>query len=146
MANETNEKATVREMFEEVINKAHLDRIGEFFHADFVDHGPGGDLVGIPAFTAVVEAWRNAVPDVRCEVRNLIQEGDLLAWTVHTTGTHTGDGLGFPATGKRFETVSANLVRMRDGKAVEHWSEQGMLPLLQQLGILPAMEPPQTVA
>lgn len=61
------------------------------------------------------------------------------SWTVRTTGTHTGDGLGFPATNKSFETVSANLGRIRDGQAVEHWSEQGMFPMLMQLGVLPPM-------
>ena len=78
------------------------------------------------------------LPDVRCEVRNLFAEGDLVGWTVHTTGTHTGDGLGFPATGKSFETVSANIGRFRDGQAVEHWAEQGMFPMLVQIGMLPA--------
>ncbi|MEA3216933.1 MAG: SnoaL-like polyketide cyclase [Acidimicrobiia bacterium] len=43
---------------------------------------------------------------------------------VRTVDTHTGDGLGFPVTGKRFETVSANIARLRDGKVLEHWSEQ----------------------
>ena len=63
--------------------------------------------------------------------------GDMVGWLVHTTGTHTGDGLGFPATGKRFETVSANIGRIRDGKAAEHWAEQGMFPMLMQLGVIP---------
>ena len=82
--------------------------------------------------------WRDAVPDVHCEVDNIIADGDNAAWLVHTTGTHTGDGLGFPATGKSFETVSANIGRFRNGQAVEHWAEQGMMPMLIQLGVLPA--------
>jgi predicted ester cyclase len=135
-------KTLVRNMFEEVINQGRVDRIGEYFAPDFVDHGPLGDIQGLEAFRALVLAWRGAFPDVHCEVRNLIQEGDLVAWTVHTTGTHTGDGMGFPATGRRIETVSANIGRERDGKAVEHWSEQGMLATLQQLGIIPAMPMP----
>src|SRR4051794_26694071 len=67
-----------------------------------------------------------------CEISHVIQDGDLVAWLVQTTGTHTGDGLCFPATGKRFETVSANFGRFEGGVAVEHWSEQGMLPMLLQ--------------
>jgi hypothetical protein len=58
---------------------------------------------------------------------------------VRTTGTHTGDGLGFPATGKSFETVSANLGRFEGGLAAEHWSEQGLFPMLVQLGVMPSM-------
>lgn len=135
-------KALIRSMFDEVINQGRLDKVEEYFAPDYVDHGPLGDVPGIEGFKAVVSAWLGAFPDVHCEVRNLIQEGDLVAWTVHTTGTHTGDGLGFPATGRRIETVSANVGRVRDGKAVEHWAEQGMLATLQQLGIIPEMPMP----
>ena len=130
--------ATLRRMFDEIINQGHLEVADELFAADFVDHGPMGDLQGREAFVGLVAQWRSAVPDVHCELENIFAEGDLAGWLVHTTGTHTGDGLGFPATGKRFETVSANIGRFRDGIAAEHWSEQGMLPMLVQLGVLPA--------
>jgi predicted ester cyclase len=136
-------KQLVRGMFEEVINQGRVDAVETYFETDFVDHGPLGDVRGIQAFKDLVTAWRGAFPDVHCEVRNLIQEGDLLAWTVHTTGTHTGDGMGFPATGRRIDTVSANLGRVGpNGKAAEHWAEQGMLATLQQIGIIPPMPMP----
>jgi len=64
-----------------------------------------------------------------------------VGWLVYTTGTHTGEGLGFPATGKRFETVSANIGVPRGGMAAEHWAEQGMFPMLLQLGVLPVPAP-----
>ena len=96
-----------------------------------------GDMTGRETFKQLVAQWRGAVPDVHCEVSNVIVDGDDVAWLVTTTGTHTGDSLGFPATGKSFHTVSANIGRLRDGLAVEHWSEQGMFPMLAQVGILP---------
>jgi len=130
-------KALLERMFEEVINKGNLDVADELFHPDYVDHGPMGDMAGVDTFKQLVAAWRDAVPDVHCEVSDVVQNGDMVGWLVHTTGTHTGDGLGFPATGKSFETVSANMGRLRDGQAVEHWSEQGMFPMLMQLGMIP---------
>lgn len=130
-------KAFLDGMFEEVINRGNLDAADEFFHDEYVDHGPMGDLAGVETFKQLVAQWRSAVPDVHCEVSHVIEDGDMLAWLVTTTGTHTGDGLGFPATGKSFTTVSANLGRLRDGKAVEHWAEQGMFPMLVQLGLIP---------
>jgi predicted ester cyclase len=96
-----------------------------------------GDIAGRESFKRLVGQWRSAVPDVHCAIDHVIVDGDLCAWLVRTTGTHSGDALGFPATGKRFETVSANLGRFRNGRAVEHWSEQGMFPMLVQLGVLP---------
>lgn len=130
-------KATVERMFDQIINDGNIDLVDEFFADDYVDHGPTGDISGREAFKGLVTQWRAAVPDVHCTVENIVVEGDNIAWLVRTTGTHTGDGLGFPGTGKRFETVSANLGRFRDGKAVEHWSEQGLLPMLVQVGIVP---------
>ena len=134
-------KAMLERIFDEIINKGDLDAADELFAADYVDHGPMGDVEGREAFKAIVTQWRSAVPDVHCTLENVIVDGDMAGWLVRTTGTHTGDGLGFPATGKRFETVSANLGRLRDGQAVEHWSEQGMLPMMMQLGLIPAPVP-----
>jgi steroid delta-isomerase-like uncharacterized protein len=130
-------KTLLQRIFDEIINEGRLDAVDELFAEDFVDHGPMGDIHGREEFKSLVAQWRSAVPDVHCVVENVVTDGELAGWLVRTTGTHTGDGLGFPATGKPFETVSANLGRLRDGRAVEHWSEQGMLPMLAQIGALP---------
>jgi ketosteroid isomerase-like protein/predicted ester cyclase len=124
-------------MFDELINAGRLELADELFAEDYVDHGPMGDMAGRDTFKQMVAQWRDAVPDVHCDVDTVIAQGDLCAWLVRTTGTHTGDGLGFPATGRRFETVSANIGRFRDGRAVEHWAEQGMFPMLTQIGVIP---------
>jgi ketosteroid isomerase-like protein/predicted ester cyclase len=131
-------EAFLRRMFDEIINQGRLEVADEMFAEDYVDHGPMGDIVGREGFKQLVAQWRGAVPDVHCEIDTVIAHGDLCAWLVRTTGTHTGDGLGFPATGRRFETVSANVGLLRDGRAAEHWAEQGMFPMLVQLGVLPA--------
>jgi ketosteroid isomerase-like protein/predicted ester cyclase len=131
-------EAILRRMFDEIINQGRLEVADELFAEDFVDHGPMGDIAGREGFKQLVARWRDAVPDVHCEVDTVIGQGDLCAWLVRTTGTHTGEGLGFPATGRRFATVSANIGRFRDGRAAEHWAEQGMFPMLVQLGVLPA--------
>ena len=127
----------IERIFDEIINSGNLDAADELMSADFVDHGPMGDITGREGFKQLVAQWRGAVPDVHCDVDTVIAQGDLVAWLVRTTGTHTGEGLGFPATGRRFETVSANIGRLRDGRAAEHWAEQGMFPMLVQLGVLP---------
>jgi ketosteroid isomerase-like protein len=133
----TQAEAVLRRMFDEIINQGRLDVADELFAEDFVDHGPMGDIAGREAFKGLVRQWREAVPDVHCEVDSVVIDGDLCAWLVRTTGTHTGYGLGFPATNKPFATVSANIGRFRDGKAAEHWAEQGMFPMLVQLGVIP---------
>ena len=138
----TDVRTLLQRIFDEIINDGRFETIDELIAPDFVDHGPLGVIQGRDAFRAMVAQWRSAVPDVRCEVENVVTDGDLVGWLVRATGTHTGDGLGFPATGKPFETVSANLGRLRDGMAAEHWSEQGMLPMLVQLDLIPLPSPP----
>ena len=130
-------EATLQRMFGEIINEGRLEVADELFADDYVDHGPMGDLAGREAFEELVARWRAAVPDVHCRIDHVIVDGDLAAWLVRATGTHTGDALGFPATNRRFETVSANMGRFRDGLSVEHWAEQGMSPMLVQLGVVP---------
>jgi len=142
----TDNKAMIRRIFEEILNQKREDVIDELFDENFVDHGPGGqDLHGREEFRSAIRMWLAAVPDVHCEVSHLIEEGDTLGWVVQTTGTQIGDALGFPATGKHIDTLSANIGVVRNGRAVEHWSEQGMLAMLQQVGVIPQMGPPQAV-
>ncbi|MGH9280788.1 MAG: ester cyclase [Acidimicrobiales bacterium] len=131
-----DKREILQRLFDEIINMGDIDAADELFAEDFVDHGPTGVIHGREAFKGVVTAWRSAVPDVHCTIDNVIIDGDMGAWLVYTTGTHTGDALGFPATGKSFETVSANIGRFEGDRAAEHWSEQGMLPMLMQIGIL----------
>jgi predicted ester cyclase len=142
---EDDPKTVIRRMFDEVVNQRQLDRIDEFFDPDFRDHGPGVDLHGREEFRVSITAWLGAMSDLHLEVSHLIAEGDTVAWVVRSTGTHTGDSLGFPATGKRFDALSANIGIVRNGKAVEHWSEQGLFATLQQLGVVPSMAPKQAV-
>ena len=94
----------------------------------------------------MIAAWLSAFPDARCTISTVLAEGDLVAWVVHTTGTHAGEGLGVPPTGRRIDTLSANIGRIRGGQAIEHWSEQGMLATLQQIGVVPEMRPEQVAA
>ena len=132
----TDAAALLQRMFSEVINQGRLDLIDELVTEDFIDHGRMGDLHGRQAFKEMVAAWRAAAPDVHCELEHVFTVDDLVGWLVRTTGTHTGDGLGFPATGKPFATVSANIARFADDRVAEHWSEQGMFSTLAQIGVL----------
>jgi predicted ester cyclase len=135
MAHEHEE--LIRRMFDEIINAGNLDAADELMAPDFLDHGPMGDMHGVEAFKQMVAMWRAAVPDVHCAVETVFSDGDKVAWLVHTTGTHTGEMMGIAPTGARFDLVSSNIAIVRDGRAVEHWSEQSMFQFMQQIGALP---------
>jgi predicted ester cyclase len=128
----------IRRIFDEIINAGNVDAADELMTEDFVDHGPTGDLHGVEEFKQMVAMWRAAVPDVHCEVEGLFSDGEMAAWLVRTTGTHTGEMMGIPPSGNRIELVSPNIGRMRDGRAAEHWADQSMFQFLLQIGAIPA--------
>jgi predicted ester cyclase len=126
----------VRRIFDEIINAGNLDAADVLMTEDFVDHGPMGSLYGVEAFKQMVAMWRAAVPDVHCAVESVFSEGDMVAWLVRVTGTHRGEMMGIPGTGRPIELLSPNVGRMRDGRAAEHWADQSMFQFLQQIGAL----------
>ena len=130
-------EALIRRMFDEIVNAGNIDLADEVFDPGFVDHGPMGEMRGIDAFKEVVTMWRAAVPDVHCAVENWFESGDMAAWNIRVTGTHTGSMMGIAPTGKRFEYVTPNIGRFAGGKAVEHWADQGMFQFLTQIGAIP---------
>lgn len=67
-------------------------------------------------------------------VEDLIAEGDKVAARVTTRGTHTGELMGLPPTGRRVEWSGISMTRHADGRIAEQWGEFDALGLLQQLG------------
>ena len=57
-------------------------------------------------------------------------------WTLR--GTHEGEWLGIPPTGRRFEIPGMYMIRIQNGKIVEEWRNADRLAMLQQLGVVPA--------
>ena len=138
-------QAVVERMFNELINAGNLELADELFTADFVDHGPMGDMHGLDAFKQLVAMWRAAVPDVHCTVENWFESDDMGAWNVRVKGTHRGEMMGIAATGRSFEYVTPNIARFSGEKAAEHWADQGMFQFLTQIGALAQPAPIETV-
>lgn len=76
------------------------------------------------------------MPDWHTAIDELIAEGDKVVARITMTGTHTGDFWGIPATGRRVKFTGIYIVRIADGKIVEHWGEEDGVSLLRQLGVL----------
>ena len=132
----SQQQVLVERLFDEVINRGNLEVADELLASDYVDHGPMGEMRGIEAFKEIVRMWRAAVPDVNCAIENWFESGEMAAWNVHVTGTHTGEMMGIPATGRSFDYVTPNIARFANGKPTEHWADQGMFQLLTQIGAL----------
>jgi len=132
-------KALVRRELEEVWNKHNLDAIDEIYAPDFVDHSaPPGMPNDRAGAKARVGAFLGAFPDFKTTIDILVAEGDLVVNRSTSTGTHTGELGGIPATGKRITVTSIAIVRVAGGKIAEVWFESDQMGLMQQLGVVPA--------
>ena len=134
-------KAQIEAIFD-VFNRRAFDELDEIFHPDYVEHSPMGDVHGVPAFKDYVSGWIAAFPDGRFAVSNVVVEDDMAAWQVRFRGTNTGSLMGMPPTGKSVDVPGVQMGRLSDdGRPIEHWNGNDMLILMQQLGLIPDMQP-----
>jgi steroid delta-isomerase-like uncharacterized protein len=138
MSTEQN-KALARRVFEEVWNKGNLAAVDELTAANLVFHNAAQMLYAPEGFKQFVTMYRNAFPDTHFTVEDEIAEGDtvVIRWSVR--GTHKGELLGVPPTGKQVTVSGITITLFANGKSVETWAEFDALGMLQQLGVIPSM-------
>ena len=81
--------------------------------------------------------FRTAFPDWHEEAVQLVAEGDTVAGRFRCSGTHLGEFLGNPPTGKRMEVEEVFFVRAEGGRFVDFWGLEDSLGRMRQLGLLP---------
>ena len=124
----------------DLINAGDIDGFGRQLADDFVERD---EIPGIPPTKdGVVQYFRimlAAFPDMRMDVQDSFASGDKAVARLRISGTHQGEFMGIPATGK---PVSVNLIDITrfgdDGLAREHWGVADQLAMMQQLGAIPA--------
>ncbi len=137
MSTEQN-KALVRRGFEEGINQGKLDYFDQVLAPTYVNHNMPAPGPGPEAFKQVLAMFLKAFPDMHITVEDVITEGDKVATRGTWRGTHKGDFMGIPATGKSVSVTYSDIWRFENGQAVENWVQMDMLGLMQQLGVAPA--------
>jgi steroid delta-isomerase-like uncharacterized protein len=124
----------------EILSQGKVEVIDEIVADDYVEHqafpGLPSGKAGLYAF---VKMFRDAFPDLNVETLAAVTEGDELWAYAQMTGTHKGDFAGIPATGKKVSVTMFDRVRIRDGKAIEHWGVSDDLGMMTQLGVVPDM-------
>lgn len=137
-------ETVARRLIEEGFNRGDLAVADELSapelveHQDFgPDHAPGAEGV-----KAVIASLRRAFSDFRLEIEDLVVDGDLVWLRMTGTGTNDGPFMGHSPTGKRMRTAVFDVLRVREGRVVEHWGVPDRLGALFQLGLA---EPPAAV-
>ncbi len=137
----TEENKAVLRRVHETINSGDLDAYAQLVAPDAVDHGlPPGFPAGPEGARTLLSMIRDTFPDFRMTTDDLIAEGDKVVARLTCTGTHRGDFMGVPATGKQVSWGVIEILRVANGKVAERWSQTDTLGLMQQLGAIPAPE------
>ena len=116
-------KTVVRRFVEHVQNNGNIDAAGEFIAEGVIDHSLPPDMPpGLEGAKRMFEMLRHAFPDHDAVVHEIVAERDLVATRKSFTGTHLGDLMGIPPTGRKVTMEVIDFVRVRDRKIVEHWN------------------------
>lgn len=132
-------KRIVRRNTEEVQGGGDFVAFNELFADDFVDHTPQ------PGITADKEGVRQlytglraAFPDLRAEIHWQTVDNDKVTTYKTYHGTHHGEFLGIPPTGKRIQFDTVDVFRVHNGQLTDHWGVANLLGVLIQLDALPS--------
>ncbi|MBB5636145.1 putative ester cyclase [Pedobacter cryoconitis] len=128
-------KAVVKRFNLEVIEQGNLESFKELMNEQFInrtapegaDNGPQGMIY---TFNQVL---RPAFPNLKVIIHQQIAEGDLVTTHKTITGTHYGLLMGIPATGKKVNIQVIDIVRVVNGKYIEHWGMNTLSAVLTQL-------------
>jgi steroid delta-isomerase-like uncharacterized protein len=128
-------KAIFRRIVEEGFNKGNLAIVDELVATNHVNHTD--NVHGPEEYKQFITMYRTAFPDLHMTIEDQIAEGDKVVnrWT--SRGTHKGDLMGIPPTGKQTTVTGMYVARIIGGKIVEEWGNLDALGMMQQLGVVP---------
>ena len=130
-------KAVFQKMMS-ALNSKDLTTLESVLADDFVDNdampGMASDREGM---INMMHMFLGAFPDLNITVNQWVAEGDLVVGAMTTSGTQTGEFMGMPSSGKKFSMSEMHMVRVANGKIVEHWGVGDHISMMQQLGLVP---------
>ena len=141
-------KTAVRRLFDELWNKGNLPVADELIAPIYTHHDASTPDVGRgpEGEKKRVTHYRNAFPDMRLTIEDIIAEGEtvIARWTCR--GQHNGELNGIAPTGKQVAITGITIARFANGKMVEGYVNWDALGLMQQLGVVPELGKAKAVA
>jgi steroid delta-isomerase-like uncharacterized protein len=128
----------VRHFVDQVLTQGNIDSADQFFWHDMVEQVPlPGQGPGLKGLQDVLRGMRVAFPDMAWTVEEQVSEGDKVATRFEWTGTHRGEFLRVPATGRTVNVWGMVIDRIEGGKIKDTRLIMDTLGLLTQLGVFP---------
>jgi len=128
-------KRVVRAFIEAAFNQHLPQKAGEYMASDVKWHGGTlGTVEGRDKFVGLIGAIVTALPDLRNVELDVIAERDIVSVRAVVDGTHKGDLLGIPASGKHVQWDAIDNYRVVDGKIAEEWAADDLLAFVYRVG------------
>ena len=133
-------KQLVEDFIQALFTDGDLNAVDRYLDPAFVNHDPPfpGAPEGPEGMRQAAAMYRQALPDWHFEVNQLVAEDDIVVERFTASGTHQGDLLGVPGTGRTVTLRGVNIFRVNGDKIVERWGQLDELGLLRQLRLGPA--------
>jgi len=135
----TDNKKIVDEFIQSLFTRGELDAVDRYLHPAFVNHDPPfpGAPQGPEGMRQAAAMFRAGAPDWHSDLHQLVAEDDVVVERFTAGGTHTGELMGAPPTGRPITLDGINIFRLDGGLIVERWGQLDTLSLLRQLGLAP---------
>ena len=133
----TENQQLVKDIFERAINQRDESVFEEFIDRSYVNYDMPMPESGPTGMRALMGGFFAAFPDMRIVIEQTMGDADLVCTRGYFEGTHDGDFMGIPATGRKVNVKYMDMWRIAGGKAVENWVRLDMLAMMQQLGVVP---------
>ena len=133
----SDHRAIIMRYAEEVFNKGDLGAVETYIDAGYLRHDPGLPFTvqGPEGIKQMVAAYRAAFPDIHLEPVSVVADGGTVAAHWSVTGTHQGDLMGIPPTGKAIQIPAIEIFAFAGDKIVEQWVVVDNTAMMQQLGV-----------
>ena len=123
------------QQFGDAINAGQFSRFHDLMSPSVVDQDAAPDQgPGPEGFVGFFETLTTAFPDLNFAVDHMVADDDNVSIAYTVTGTHKGDFMGVPPTGKLISVRGMQIARFENGKIAERWGSSDELGILKQLG------------
>ena len=137
MTHTLDRTARIRSAWQAAWDQGRVEALDELLSPGYVRRrGPAAAPQDREQFKDSVRAIREAFPDLHTEIEEIVEDGEELAIRWRSTGSHTGDFLGVPPTGRPVEVSGATFTHFDGGVIAEEWVTWDPRQLLEALGII----------
>lgn len=139
MKDDTTEKnkAAMAKIYE-VFSNGNVAELDACVDPNVVEHAPDPNIkeTGLVGLKKMIESYRSSFPDLKMNVHSMTAEGDVVTAHFNMTGTNSGPMGEMPATNNTMNIDGVDIIKFKDGKAIEHWGYYEEMKMMEQMGMM----------